>query len=104
MTKAQYAPTPWRFFDTGNEGHAIHTAQKPGERIAKTVYEKRRAGNTEGYAESEANAKRIVHCVNTYDELLEALELVKTNHEYNGTEKEKEYEVVCAAITKAKGE
>ena len=55
--------------------------------------------------EGEANARRIVHCVNTYDDLLEALKvLLERCESYNLIDTHHaQMEIARAAIAKAEG-
>lgn len=56
MKNLDVTPTPWKAKGVKIDSHAISIG--------------------ECYYENEANAAHIVHCVNTHDELVEALKIV----------------------------
>ncbi len=97
----KHTPTPWHLRDGATNGE-VHVCA-PGRTIA--VCDARPPN------ECEANAEFIVKAVNSYDDMLEALEaLVKYVDALNDVSDEggltlcDEYDNAVAAIAKAKGE
>ena len=81
MTKeSKYTPTPWEFEPHPEEseyfGNIIGNYGKDGDGVSRirTITCQLKHGTDE---ENQANAKRIVHCVNHFDELVEALNLIQ---------------------------
>lgn len=64
MSAIKHTPGPWEYFDGGLNGFAILPANNKGPRLAHVYYGKMADGKCEGYESAEANARRIVACVN----------------------------------------
>src|SRR5687768_17042145 len=63
-----HTPTPWQYWRTGIDGDAVALGPNGKYPIAKML-----GGNVEL---NEANAAHIVHCVNSHNELVEALQRI----------------------------
>jgi len=77
----EHTPTPWRLEPTyGTQIYASRIGGCNMVKIDMLVADMRGwgclkyHGEDKAFAEQQANAKHIVHCVNMYDELVEALE------------------------------
>ena len=78
MSETKHTPTPWRIYRDHPDPEtaatlvyidAAHRRSYSGLEIA-AIY------NATAGSEEEANAEHIVHCVNLFPELVEALELI----------------------------
>ena len=69
-----HTPTPWRVFDWDKVDH-ITKAQKGFQDFHSIGIESKEHGSIAQLVDrNEANANHIVHCVNSHDKLVSALE------------------------------
>lgn len=98
--EGKHTPGPWELGKNGvdcAENHAICAGPTVIARVYGTGYPVGKGWS----ARSEADARRIVHCVNCHDELVEALEEMLRWNDFSGSHPAGDK--ALAAVAKARG-
>ena len=105
-----YTKGPWKIIESGRTGKAIIGTSQHEALSDPVICVLDTENLSDGFEENLANARRIVLCVNTHDELLEALEytlhVIKDVVGYRTTDDKYNEKIrkVYAAVAKARGE